>query len=224
MIGSGATEIGVGSQGSVDGAWTQIAGGVLRPGLDSGGVTPILVDDVDDDGAGAQGNVTFESGAILDPYDAGGANNAWTPVMTWEGTLTDNGLALSAAATSAGWEMRVVGSTLEVRNPSFPDPVAGVAGDFNGDGIVDCDDMDGYVNNLDVAAVGALAPLDIDGDMMITADDAELCITTLVVTQPNGVTGTALGDLNCDGSVSVLGDAFALVGSCLLYTSDAADE
>ena len=33
------------------------------------------------------------------------------------------------------------------------------------------------------------------------------------VTTSNGVTGTFPGDVNCDGSVNVLGDAFALVGN-----------
>ena len=83
-------------------------------------------------------------------------------------------------------------------------------------------------------------------DGTITLDDANTLITTLVQTS-NGITGTFLGDVNCDGAVNVLGDAFALVGNlgnavtsysqgdisfdgtvdvlgCLLYTSDAADE
>ena len=85
-------------------------------------------------------------------------------------------------------------------------------GDFNGDGLVDCDDLDGYVGNLGEPAVGDLAALDIDGDGTLSLDDAEMHITTLVVTS-NGVTGTILGDLNCDGSVSVLGDAILLIGS-----------
>ena len=86
-------------------------------------------------------------------------------------------------------------------------------GDFNGDGVADCSDLDGYVGNLGAAAAGELAVLDIDGDGTLTLDDAEQHVDTLVVTLPNGVTGTVLGDLNCDGSVTVLGDAFALIGS-----------
>ena len=88
-----------------------------------------------------------------------------------------------------------------------------VAGDFNGDGIVDCDDLDSYVGNLMMPATGALAPLDLTGDGMVTIDDANQHIATLVVTQPNGITGTSPGDLNCDGTVNVLGDAFILVGA-----------
>ena len=88
-----------------------------------------------------------------------------------------------------------------------------VLGDFDGDGDVDCDDLDGYVGNIGASVegmTGALANLDIDLDDTITADDAEECITTLVITS-NGVTGTFPGDLDCNGSVDVLNDAFALI-------------
>ena len=88
----------------------------------------------------------------------------------------------------------------------------GLVGDFNGDGAVDCADMDGFIGNIGAAATGALAALDINPDGTLAADDADLMKTTLVVTS-NGVTGTFLGDLNCDGQVNVLGDAFALVGN-----------
>ena len=87
-----------------------------------------------------------------------------------------------------------------------------VVGDFNGDGLVDCDDLDGFVGNLDAAATGALAALDIDSSGTLTQDDVDAVVTDLIVTS-NGVTGTFLGDLNCDGQVNVLGDALALVGS-----------
>ena len=208
VVGSAATEIGIGSRANGDGAWTQVPGGTLRVGLDSGGITPILIDDTNDDGGGTQGNVTFEAGAILDPYDAGGANDAWTTVMTWEGTLT--GLpTLNPNATPAGWEMRVEGNNLQVRNLNL---TGGVQGDFTGDGVVDCDDLDGYVGNIDDPATGTLAALDLDGDGVLSAADANTHITTLVVTS-NGGTGTVPGDLNCDGEVDVLDDAFILVAN-----------
>ena len=85
-------------------------------------------------------------------------------------------------------------------------------GDFNLDGVVDCADLDGYVGNIGAAVTPALAPLDIDNDGTITATDANTHITTLVQTS-NGQVGTFPGDLNCDGTVNVLGDAFTLVGN-----------
>ena len=92
------------------------------------------------------------------------------------------------------------------------EPTAGTLGDFNGDQVVDCADLDGYVGNIGAAVTPALAPLDIDNNGTITAADANTHITTLVQTS-NGQVGTFPGDLNCDGQVNVLGDAFALVGN-----------
>ena len=89
-------------------------------------------------------------------------------------------------------------------------PIA--TGDFDADGVVDCDDANAYVGNLGQPAVGALAELDLDTDGMVTIADAEMLIGDLIVAD-NGVTGTIIGDVNCDGVVDVLGDAFALVES-----------
>ena len=87
-----------------------------------------------------------------------------------------------------------------------------VVGDSDGDMDVDCDDLDSYVGNLDTSVAGStgLANLDIDGDEMLTLEDANEAITTLVVTS-NGITGTFPGDFNCNGTVDVLGDAFILI-------------
>ena len=87
-----------------------------------------------------------------------------------------------------------------------------MVGDFDGNGVVDCDDLDGYVGNIGATVTPALAPLDFDGNGTIESSDATSVITTLVETS-NGQVGTFAGDLNCDGVVNVLGDAFALIGS-----------
>ena len=102
-----------------------------------------------------------------------------------------------------------------IRIETFTVLTTAVSGDFNGDGMVDCDDLDGYIGNIDTAVpdvVGGIANLDFDSNGMITEEDAEMVIQTLVVAT-NGITGTFLGDFNCDGSVDVLEDAFALIGS-----------
>ena len=85
-------------------------------------------------------------------------------------------------------------------------------GDFNSDGQVDCLDIDAYFGNIDAAATEAIAELDLVGDGQITNDDVALLIEDLVQTS-NGIVGTFLGDVNCDGVVDVLGDAFTLVAN-----------
>ena len=94
----------------------------------------------------------------------------------------------------------------------FPDVLTDLLGDFNLDGEVTCDDLDGYVGNLGATVTAELAPLDLDNDGTISAADTNTHITTLVQTS-NGRTGTFPGDLNCDGSVDVLSDAFALIAN-----------
>ena len=92
------------------------------------------------------------------------------------------------------------------------EPSAGVLGDFDGNGVVDCVDLDGYIGNIGTPATGMHAALDIDMDETLTEDDANSTIMNLVVTS-NGITRTFPGDLNCDGIVDVLNDAFTLIGS-----------
>ena len=85
-----------------------------------------------------------------------------------------------------------------------------LVGDFDGNGVVDCDDLDGYIGNIGDPAMGMLAALDFDGNGTLTGSDADMVIAQSVTTS-NGVTGTFPGDVNCDGTVDVLNDAFALV-------------
>jgi len=100
--------------------------------------------------------------------------------------------------------------------------VLGAAGDYNGDGTVDCADLDGFVGNMGAAAAGDLAALDINGNGTLEASDADTVITSLIQTS-NGVVGTFAGDLNCDGAVNVLGDAFALVSNLSSSVSSYSD-
>ena len=87
-----------------------------------------------------------------------------------------------------------------------------IAGDFNNDGVVDGTDVDFYVGNLGQPATGATAQLDLDGDGQVTLADHDSHVTTLAETS-NGITGALLGDVNLDGAVDVLTDAFALVAN-----------
>ena len=92
------------------------------------------------------------------------------------------------------------------------EPNTDLVGDFNDDGAVDCDDIDEYIGNLGFFAAGGLEDQDLVADGTIDSLDVAFLVENLIVTT-NGETGTFLGDLNCDGVVDVLGDAFILVGS-----------
>ena len=85
-------------------------------------------------------------------------------------------------------------------------------GDFNEDGIVNVADIDFYSGKIGLASgdLGFDGRLDFDQDGVIELEDHETHVTTYVQTS-TGVTGTLLGDINLDGTVNVLGDAFLLV-------------
>lgn len=100
--GSGASEIGIGSEGSLDGYWLQKSGGRFALEIDAVGVAKVFVDDTDGDGTG--GDVTFENGALLDVGFLTGLDLAGSwDVMTWEGDLADNGLAFAPSVDVAKW-------------------------------------------------------------------------------------------------------------------------
>ena len=77
---------------------------------------------------------------------------------------------------------------------------------------MDVDDIDFYIGNISSAAEGELAVADFNSDGQITSGDLKIHVETYVQTAI-GQSGTFLGDLNLDGTVDVLGDAFTLVGN-----------
>jgi len=86
-----------------------------------------------------------------------------------------------------------------------------LTGDFNGDGVVDCLDIDEYIGLVGTSVAGN-PEFDLVADGTIDSADVAFLTENLVVTS-NGETGTFLGDLNCDGSVDVLGDALILIAN-----------
>lgn len=122
--------------------------------------------------------------------------NAWISVNE-----STNSISLNAGAESR-----------EINSPDDYTVTDALIGDFDDDGDVDVDDIDAFIGNIDQAATGDLAKLDLDGDEVITLAELNLLVTQHVQTS-NGQTGTVLGDANLDGTTNVLSDAFALVGN-----------
>ena len=97
-----------------------------------------------------------------------------------------------------------------------------IAGDFNGDSLLNCADLDGFVENIGEPASGSLATLDLNLNGVLDFSDANLYLSFVVQTS-NGVTGTFPGDFDCDGQVTVVGDAFALVSNLGGFTTRYSD-
>ncbi|MEN8662928.1 MAG: carbohydrate-binding protein [Lentimonas sp.] len=106
VLGNDATEIGIGSQGSLDGSWEQHSGSTLKVGIGYSGVTKIFIDDV-------QGTndtyATFESGSLLDvDYYAGGSGGGtWIVMEVENGDITDNGLVFAPGVDTDIWSFNI---------------------------------------------------------------------------------------------------------------------
>lgn len=109
VLGSAPTNIGIGSYGTVDGQWVQDGGGILKCRIDdtAAGITKIFIADQDDPGDG-DGNVTFAEGALLDIGFLGADVTGTWDLMSWEGTLTDNGLILAPSVDPSVWSFDFV--------------------------------------------------------------------------------------------------------------------
>ncbi|VGO11739.1 hypothetical protein PDESU_00285 [Pontiella desulfatans] len=106
VLGDDATQIGIGSSGTLDGHWWQQAGGVLSMGIDSTGVTKIFIDDTDQ--VTADPYVHFQDGAVLDLSFFGTTPVAgtWTLMELENNDIEDLGLELSGD-TASGWSFNV---------------------------------------------------------------------------------------------------------------------
>ncbi|MEN8735198.1 MAG: sialate O-acetylesterase [Lentimonas sp.] len=109
VLGSAPAKIGIGSYSSVDGVWTQEAGGTLRCRIADTptGIAKIFIDDTGDAGAG-DGNATFHDGALLDIGFLGASVEGTWDIMSWEGTLTDLGLTLAPSVDPSVWSFEFV--------------------------------------------------------------------------------------------------------------------
>ncbi|KAF0095888.1 MAG: FecR protein domain protein [Puniceicoccaceae bacterium 5H] len=120
VLGSGISQIGIGSEGSVDGRWIQGSGSILRVGIDSGGITPIYIDET---GGDAGGDVTFAAGSLLDVSFLEGVIPGTYTIMTWDGIVTDEGLAFADDVDTDRWSFDVGPNSLTITAlASVPEP------------------------------------------------------------------------------------------------------
>ena len=102
---------------------------------------------------------------------------------------------------------------VEIEVVDFVTGTVNTNGDFDNDGDVDAEDIDSFLLFSDNApARGELDLFNLNLDGVITETDRAIHINSLVETS-NGQVGTFFGDINLDGTVDVLGDAFILVGN-----------
>lgn len=115
LVGSGPDKIVMGDNNHASngyGAWQQFSNSVLKVGVDSGGVTPVQLVISDPSQAG-NNHVTFETGALLEPYFTGvPQTNKWTVIEADD--FTDKGIAFSTNVTDPKWSFTITNSTLEV--------------------------------------------------------------------------------------------------------------
>jgi hypothetical protein len=109
--GSGSA-ISIGGAGAGDCYWDLNAGGTLAVQIDSGGLSPI---EIDNDSGGSY--AAFAEGAYLEPSFLDGyvETNAWV-VMACEGNMTDNGLMLSTHVDASLWNFGVSSNPVDEVN------------------------------------------------------------------------------------------------------------
>ncbi len=115
VVGTGPDEISIGTLNTgTDGAWNQHSNSVLKVGISTNGITPILIDDADGD---LSAQAVFDEGAVLDVSFIDGAmeTGSW-PVMVCEGTMLDLGMVFddSMGSTTNDWGFIVSNNTLWV--------------------------------------------------------------------------------------------------------------
>jgi sialate O-acetylesterase len=171
VLGNGASAIQIGSYESLDGAWFQEEGGILKCRIAESGITPIVIDDMQDPLDG-DGNVIFCAGALLDVGFLDGALKGEWDVMRWEGELVDYGLQFAPSVDPLVWSFSFVDTnasgapdTLRVK-AGKNEPVTVVESKLKLDVLFD--DFMVLQRDMDVpvwgtAAAGAEVALELDG-------------------------------------------------------------
>ena len=172
-------------------------------------------------GDGLTANLDLDAIVEVDAADKFSfANNLFTDLQAGSSeSILFDGLSDALGTYVAEYDLLVsdediageANSTLEL---SLSFDVVAEVGDFSISGNIDDTDIDFYSGQLGqtVDYQSEFRELDLDGDGTITLADHDLHVNTLVETSI-GIQGTLIGDVNLDGQVNLLGDAFILLGN-----------
>ena len=156
---------------------------------------------------------SFELDSTQTPDQFNGTN--FTSFFEWTDLLTvDAGTvnSISSFAENSAGELFVIGLDGEIFKVTAATITASTNADFLRDGVVNLTDIDLLRKNIGSPATGATATFDLNEDGSVEFSDLEQMLNQFVQT-PGGGTGTLPGDLNLDGQVDVLEDAFTLIGN-----------
>lgn len=164
----------------------------------------------DQAGAGADiRNSTFAAfnfGIRLEDMDPSDQYNETFPVFIGPDEYETNVVSISGSVIASGDRVNAVG-----RVTSLNQLIVDCFGDVDGDFDTDVDDINRFADVLGESALFNRC-FDLDGDGVITLDDHDVAIDFFATTS-SGANGTFVGDVNFDGRVDVLNDAFILVAN-----------
>ena len=183
--GSASTDIGIGGNSSLDGAWYQYSNSVLKCRIDAGGITPVNVVVKDAPLGGNDGHVYFYPGSKLDLDWMPGVTNFGTfKLMHWDGNLVSNYLALADSVDTSVWSFEITDDNSDGTNDTLWATAYGETG--NGTPIP-------WLNQYGLGTGDDT--IDNDGDGMLTWEEYQAgtdptnAASLLIVTSLEGVAG-----------------------------------
>ena len=157
----------------------------------------------------------WNSSQTPDQFDGTNLNSffEWTDFLSTDVGTVNN---ISSFAENSAGDLFIIrlgdnnGLNGEIFRITSATIAASTDGDYLRDGIVNLTDVDLLRANIGTGATGAAATFDLNENGTIDFPDLEQLLGDFVVTS-SGSVGTFPGDLDLDGQVNVLGDAFILV-------------
>lgn len=151
----------------------------------------------------------WDSSQTPDQFDGSSITSffEWTEQLSVDqGTVN----SVSSFAENSAGELFIIGLDGEIFRITGATIAASTNGDFLRDGDVNLTDIDLLHDAIGNPATGAVITFDLNENGSVDFSDLEQLLADFVQTTGGNV-GTLPGDLNLDGQVTVLGDAFTLV-------------